>query len=233
MTKRYIELILEFTSRMLYYIEEYKVSFDKAFHYTLNDMKDKLKGYSLRRFYNVARDVVLNYYTLRFLERKIYELISSFMEHGFMAERFDRVKNFRTTVAIVPVSAKTGEGIPELLAVLVGLVQAFMMDKLKTSYKEAKGVVLEVKEEVGLGKTMDTIIYDGVLRKNDLIVVGGLKGPVVTTVRALLLPKPLDEIRKPRYRFDHVEEVHAAAGVKIVAIGNPDTHQRPIGILFI
>ncbi len=154
---------------------------------------------------------------VNFLERKIYELISSFMEHGFMAERFDRVKNFRTTVAIVPVSAKTGEGIPELLAVLVGLVQAFMMDKLKTSYKEAKGVVLEVKEEVGLGKTMDTIIYDGVLRKNDLIVVGGLKGPVVTTVRALLLPKPLDEIRKPRYRFDHVEEVHAAAGVKIVA----------------
>ncbi|HID91030.1 TPA: translation initiation factor IF-2, partial [Candidatus Bathyarchaeota archaeon] len=77
--------------------------------------------------------------------------------------------------------------------------------------------VLEVKEEVGLGTTIDTIIHDGIIRMGDTIVVGGREEPIVTSVRALLMPKPLDEIRDPRFRFSRVREVHAAAGVKIVA----------------
>lgn len=72
MSMRYIKLLLDFAAKTLYYIERYKVSFDKAFHYALNDMKNKLKGYSLRRFYNVAWSNAVNYYKLRFIERQIY-----------------------------------------------------------------------------------------------------------------------------------------------------------------
>jgi len=151
------------------------------------------------------------------LEELIYKLVNEMYKLGFRADRFDRVRDFTRTVAIVPVSAKTGEGIPELLAVLAGLTQQYMANKLVYAEGPAKGVVLEVKEEVGLGTTIDVIIYDGILRKGDLIVVGGKEKPIVTHVRALLMPKPLQEIRAPEEKFIQVNEVVAAAGVKIAA----------------
>ncbi|HIQ03079.1 MAG TPA: translation initiation factor IF-2, partial [Desulfurococcales archaeon] len=151
------------------------------------------------------------------LEELIYKIVNEMYKLGFRADRFDRVRDFTRTVAIVPVSAKTGEGIPELLAVLAGLTQQYMANKLVYAEGPAKGVVLEVKEEVGLGTTIDVIIYDGILRKGDLIIVGGKDKPIVTRVRALLMPKPLQEIRAPEEKFIQVNEVTAAAGVKIAA----------------
>ncbi len=155
----------------------------------------------------------------RQLDDLIYTVMGTFSRLGLRADRFDRVGDFTTTVAIIPVSAKTGEGIPELLSVLVGLTQQYMQQKLRVASGPAKGVVLEVKEELGLGVTLNSIIYDGVLREGDIIVVGGKEKPIVTKVRAILLPKPLDEIRDPRDKFTPVEELSAAAGVKVVAPG--------------
>ncbi|MEM3785626.1 MAG: translation initiation factor IF-2 [Candidatus Bathyarchaeia archaeon] len=151
------------------------------------------------------------------LDNRLYEIIGSFSRLGFRADRFDRIKDFTKTVAIVPTSAKTGEGITELLMVLVGLTQQYLKRRLQTTAGPAKGTVLEVKEEPGLGLTLNTIIYDGTLRRDDLIVVGGREKPIATRVRAILVPKPLDEIRDPRDRFSSVAAVSAAAGVKIVA----------------
>ncbi len=151
------------------------------------------------------------------LDRRIYEIVGALSANDIGSERFDRVKDFKKNVAIVPTSAKTGEGIPELLMVLSGLTQQFMKERLTVSTGPAKGAVLEIREETGLGLTLDTIIYDGVLKKTDTIVVGGLDKVVVAKIRALLQPKELDEIRDPREKFTQVSEVHAAAGVKIVA----------------
>jgi translation initiation factor 5B len=159
---------------------------------------------------------------VEFMDRKIYELVGQLYEAGFAAERFDRVRNFRTTVAIVPVSAKTGEGVPELLALLAGLVQQYMKKKLVTSNEPGRGVVLEVKEEPGLGVTIDTIIYDGVVRKGDTIVLGGKTKPIVTKIRALLMPRPLQDMRAHEGKFRQVDEVVAASGVKISAPGLDD-----------
>jgi len=156
-------------------------------------------------------------YVRQSLDEKIYEIIGTFSRLGFRADRFDRIEDFTRTVTIVPVSAKTGEGIPELLTVLIGLTQQYLRARLQTTEGPAKGTVLEVKEEPGLGVTINAIIYDGVLQREDLIVVGGKEKPIVTKVRAVLLPKPLDEIRDPRDKFIAAEEVSAAAGVKIAA----------------
>lgn len=153
------------------------------------------------------------------LDNRLYEIIGTFSRLGFRADRFDHIKDFTKTIAIVPTSAKTGEGITELLAVLVGLTQQYLKRRLHTTTGPAKGTVLEVKEEPGLGLTLNTIVYDGTLRKDDLIVVGGKEKPIVTRIRAILVPKPLDEIRDPRDKFSGVDGVSAAAGVKIVAPG--------------
>ncbi|MFX1578256.1 MAG: translation initiation factor IF-2 [Promethearchaeota archaeon] len=151
------------------------------------------------------------------IDRRLYEIVGALSANGILSERFDRVKDFQKNVAIVPTSAKTGDGIPELLMVLSGLTQQYMKDRLRVSEGPAKGAILEVREETGLGTTLDTIIYDGVLKKTDTVVVGGLDDVIVAKIRALLQPKPLDEIRDPKEKFTHVEEVHAAAGVKIVS----------------
>ena len=155
------------------------------------------------------------------LDNRLYQIMGIFSRLGFRTDRFDRIRrqDFASTIALVPTSAKTGEGLPELIMVLVGLTQQFMKKQLQTTEGPGKGSVLEVKEEPGLGLTLNTIIYDGSVQKDDLIVVGGKEKPVSTRVRAILVPKPLDEIRDPRDRFSSVDRVFAAAGVKIVASG--------------
>jgi len=156
-------------------------------------------------------------YVKQDFDEHLYTIIGSFSQLGIRSDRFDRIVDFTRTVALVPTSAKTGEGVPELLAVLVGLTQQHLRDQLRTTRGAARGTVLEVKEEPGLGVTVNAIIFDGVLKRGDTVVVGGREKPIVTKVRAVLLPKALDEIRDPRDKFSSVDSVSAASGVKIAA----------------
>jgi len=155
--------------------------------------------------------------TKSLFETKLYELIGSIYDKGFESDLYFNIKDFRKSIPIVPVSAKTGEGIPELLMVLVGLAQRFLEEQLTSETGPAKGTVLEVKEDVGLGTTVDAIIYSGVLKKEDTIILGTRDEPLVTKIKALLKPKPMDEIRDPRERFASIKEAHAACGIKISA----------------
>ncbi len=150
------------------------------------------------------------------METKLYELVGAFYERcGLAAERFDRV-DFTKQIAIIPCSAKQYVGIPELLMVLTGLAQKYLEARLKVDVDgPGKGTILEVKEERGLGLTLDVILYDGTLQVQDTVVIGGLEAPLVTKVRALLLPEPLAEMRDRRARFHPVRRVTAATGVKL------------------
>jgi len=151
------------------------------------------------------------------LDERLYALAAKFFEHDFSAERYDRVSDFTANVAIVPTSAKHGVGVPDLLLVLIGLAQRFLEGELRTEEGPGEATVLEVKEEKGHGTTLDAIVYKGTIKRGDMIVVGSTGAPIVTKVRALLKPKPLDEIRDPQDRFESARSVSAAAGVKIAA----------------
>jgi len=155
----------------------------------------------------------------KLLDRKIYELVGKLSEFGFDSERFDRVEDYTKQIAIIPTSAKTGEGIAELLMVLTGMAQKYLEQGLRYDVEgKAKGTVLEVKEVKGLGKTLDVIIYDGTLKKNDIIVIGGLDKAITTKVKALFEPTPLAEMRDKKSKFKSVNIVTAATGVKISAL---------------
>ncbi|HEY7508177.1 MAG TPA: translation initiation factor IF-2, partial [Nitrososphaera sp.] len=151
------------------------------------------------------------------LDEKIYTVVGSLSRMGFPSEAFWRVKDFTKEISIVPVSARTGVGIPELLAVLVGLTQQYMAKRLERHEGAARGIVLEINEEPGLGPSANIILLDGTLRQGDSIVVAKRDSAVVTRVKALLLPKPLDEMRDPRDKFKPVGEVIAAAGLKVTS----------------
>jgi len=162
------------------------------------------------------------------LDRKLYEIVGKLSELGFNSERFDRVEDYTKQIAIVPTSAKTGDGIPELLMVITGLAQKYLEKGLKYNVKgEAKGTILEVKEQKGIGKIIDVIIYDGNLKVDDTIVVGTLDEPITTKVRALFEPLALAEMRDKRSKFKSVKAVYAATGVRISA---PDLDKAVAGM---
>lgn len=154
---------------------------------------------------------------ITYIETKMYEIVGKMHEKFQMeAERFDRVENYTKQIAIVPTSANTGEGIPELLMVISGLAQKFLEQCLECKIEgPGKGTVMEVKDEKGLGTVLDVILYDGKLKVNDTIVVGGMEEPVVAKVRALFEPNPLAEMRDKKSKFKSVKEVVAATGVRI------------------
>ena len=151
------------------------------------------------------------------LDEHLYEIIGDLSEAGFSSDFYWRVSNFQKNVGVIPVSAETGEGIPDLLAVLMGLAQRYMSAEMEVDIAgPGAGTVLEVTEERGFGSTLDVILYDGTIEEGDTIVVGGTQGPIVTTVRALLRPRDLAEIRTEK-RFEQVDSVSAAMGLKIAA----------------
>ncbi len=178
---------------------------------------DKISGWQKGKGIAKTRIESQRVPTKTLFEEKLYDLIGIIYDKGFESDIYYNVKDFKKALPIIPISAKTGEGIPELLMVLVGLAQRFLEEQLTTESGAGKGTVLEVKEDVGLGTTVDAIIYSGTIRKEDTLIFGTQDDPLITKIKALLKPKPLDEIRDPRERFDNINEVHAACGIKISA----------------
>lgn len=170
----------------------------------IHGWQSKKDSYLLKNIESQSQSVREN------LDRKLYEIVGKLYELGFKAERFDRVDDFTQQLTLVPLSAKTGEGLPELLMILTGIAQKFLEESLKYDIKgRGKGTVLEVKEEKGIGITLDVVIYDGKIKRGDQIVIGTLHEPIITKVKGLFEPE--------KNKLKNVEEVTAAAGVKIFA----------------
>lgn len=138
-----------------------------------------------------------------------------FAEQGFNAELYYENKSMARNVSLVPTSAHTGEGIPDMLKLLVTLTQERMTNALMY-LSEVECTVLEVKVIEGLGTTIDVVLSNGILREGDRIVLCGLNGAISTNIRALLTPAPLKELRL-KSQYVHNQECKASLGVKIAA----------------
>ncbi|KAF9449567.1 hypothetical protein P691DRAFT_774614 [Macrolepiota fuliginosa MF-IS2] len=160
----------------------------------------------------------------REFEDRVAKTIVAFAEEGLNACLYYENKNFARNVSLVPTSAITGEGVPDMIMLLVNLTQQRMSDRLMY-LSELECTVLEVKVIEGLGTTIDVVLSNGILHEGEKIVVCGLNGPIVTQVRALLTPQPLRELRI-KSAYVHHKEVKAALGVKIVA---PDLEKAIAG----
>lgn len=193
-------------------------SYKTPFVIAANKM-DRVAGYT-KHYDSLLQDIKAQQPNVQEeIDKKLYELVGQLHDRfQLVAERFDRVSSYTEQIAIIPCSATEQIGLQELLMVITGLAQKFLEENLKMNVEgPAKGTILEVKEEKGLGKTVDVIIYDGMLSVNDTIVIGALDGAKVTKVRALLEPDPLAEMRDKKSKFKTVKQVCAATGVKISA----------------
>ncbi len=187
-------------------LKEYKTPFIIA----LNKI-DLIPGWRSSDKTNILQNINSQSESVRqHLDTKLYEVLGVLAEHGINSERFDRVTDYTSQVAMIPSSAKTNEGVPELFMVLTGLAQKYLEKSLNISEEgEGKAIVLEVQEDIGIGTTLDVILYDGQLKRGDQIVVGTLEGPVVTKIKGLFEPEGK--------KLKNIEKIHAAYGVRISA----------------
>ncbi|MDC0155802.1 translation initiation factor IF-2 [Euryarchaeota archaeon] len=155
--------------------------------------------------------------TIGYFDQRYWDLVGSFAEYGFNIERYDKIKDFTKEIALVPISAREGEGIQDLLAVVIGMAERYLSDKLKDVDGAGEGTVLEMKEERGLGKTLDVILYRGLIRKGDEIVLVTQEGGISTRVRGMFSPRGMSEMRDAGDRWDDSDVAHAASGLKVSA----------------
>ena len=142
---------------------------------------------------------------------RMYLLMGRLSELNISADQYDRITDFTKSVAIVPVSAKYNIGMAELMTVLAGLSQKFLEKNIRFEASNSKGTVIEVKKEESVGTTLDTVLYQGILRKGDIIAVNTKAGPAVTGVKALLVNSG-----SGGKRLVEKDKVYSAAGVRIL-----------------
>jgi translation initiation factor 5B len=153
----------------------------------------------------------------REFEERLYMLVGDLSYFDISADIYYNVTDFKNTVPIVPTSAKTGEGIPELVLLIAGLAQKFLEDRLKLDVSgPGKGSIIEIKEVMGAGTTFDVILYDGTLHVGDKVAFLTRSGPKISVVKGIYMPKPLKETRGSIADFYPVDSVTAAAGVKVI-----------------
>src|SRR3989344_9539972 len=200
-----IEGIKEQTLECIQILKQYKTPFIIA----LNKI-DLLSGYHSENTFLLENIAKQTERVKQELDKRLYDLVGKFAELGLNTERFDRVQDYTKQIAMVPTSAITGEGIKELLMVMTGLAQKYLEKDLEITDQKGKATILEVKEEKGLGVTLDLILYDGIMKKNDLVVIGTLDKPLETKIRTLFLP----DIKG---KYKPIDSVSAAIGIKISA----------------
>ncbi|HEV7478042.1 MAG TPA: translation initiation factor IF-2, partial [Burkholderiales bacterium] len=87
---------------------------------------------------------------------------------------------------VVPVSAKTGQGVDALLEQV--LLQAEVLELRASPHAPAKGVVIEARLDKGRGPVATLLVQSGTLKRGDIVLLGAVYG----RVRAML-----DENGKP------------------------------------
>ena len=149
----------------------------------------------------------------RLFDEKVEQNKMQFIKNNINAELYYKNTNMKEYVNMVPTSAITGEGLPDLLGLLVYLTDNYLIRQI-TYKEEVKCSILEVKVLETIGTTIDVVLVNGTIHVGDKIVIGGLLGPIKTVVKIILLPKPMKEMRV-KCEYERFDEISGAIGVKI------------------
>jgi len=195
--------IMEQTVESINILKEQKVPFIIA----LNKI-DSISGWQQRKKELSENIKAQPDYVKKEFDKNFYRIVARLNEFGFDSDLFERILDFTKQVPIVPVSAKTGEGLPELLVMLLGLSQKFLEKKLILKEKQPRGTILEVKREKTI-TYLETVIYEGIIKQGSIIVIGSFEEPIITKIRALFEALPLGK------GFKSAKEVTAASFLRL------------------
>jgi translation initiation factor aIF-2/yIF-2 len=149
-------------------------------------------------------------------QRRLTSIVVELQERGLNSSLYWENSD-PDSISLVPTSAHTGEGIADLLFTILERAQGSLAEQLEVK-DDVRCIVIEVKNTEGLGTTIDVLLVNGTLQEGDQIVLAGMTGPIVTTIRALLTPQPMKEMRV-KGEFIHHSKVSTSMGVKISASG--------------
>lgn len=178
----------------------------------------------IQGWYQEGKDIASNLstqskHTEEKLDELIYRIVGQLYDKGFQAERFDRINDFTKQVAIIPASCSNGWGLAESILFLAVLSQKFLGKKITLDDCDfMQAAVLEVGDLKGMGSTADVIVYQGSLKNKDEIVFPTRGGLQTTKIKTILKPNFMTAVDK-KGSFESVSEIHAAAGIKLVAPG--------------
>ncbi len=189
------------------------------------EWKSAAAGSSAQNIKKQAQNVALDF------QAQVNRVIVQFAEQGLNAELYWKNKDVKGTISMIPTSAHTGEGVPDLLMVITQITQKFLQERI-TFGDQLQATVLEVKPLEGLGTTCDIILVNGVLKRGDRIVLCGLNGAIVTTIKTLLTPQPMKELRI-RTPYQQHDRIRAAQGLKLLAPGHDLEKAVPGSPLFV
>ncbi len=145
------------------------------------------------------------------LDNKIYDIVNKLYTYGLASERYDRISDFTKNISIVPTSAKYSIGVFEVLMTISGLAQRFLSESISHKGVTARANILEIKREDSLGMTLDSILYQGSLKRGMDVVVNTTDGPKTTKIKALFT-----NINQKSTKVEERQKVNSATGVRIV-----------------
>ena len=148
-------------------------------------------------------------------QKQVNHVVVQFAEQELNVKLFYENDDPKEYISMIPTSAHSGDGMGNLMAMVVNSCQKYLAKRLAFS-NELHCTVLEVKDSVGLGMTIDVLLVNGSLKYGDTIVLAGQEGPIVTHIKGLYQPEPMKEFRVKNAYKQH-PKVSGAQGVRISA----------------
>jgi len=173
---------------------------------------DNISGWRSDKNIGVKESIETQPKTIKLtFDERYMTLIGALNSHNFSADLFYNISDFTKQIALVPCSARTGQGIQELIMVLCGLSQKYLEKRL-TLGKSAKVVILEVKKD-SANRYAEAILYDGTLKKDEEIAVSSMEGKAIISKM-----RTLEEIQPLSNKFKTKDSVTASTGIRMQLI---------------
>lgn len=153
--------------------------------------------------------------TVLHFEELVRNIITQFAENGLNVELFNRNTDSRKYGSLFPLSAKTGEGIHDLMGGLIKLIATHRKADIiiKPTFK---GILTDINIQKGIGKCLNVLVYDGYLNKQDTLVVGGMNGAYFKTITKMA-------VSTQPSKFQLVNDVKASTLTYITTKGDYET----------
>ena len=184
------------------------------FIFALNKI-DRMYGWSSVKNRDIRSSLNENLISNEEFKNRLKNITTQIMKVGLNAELFWENYSPQDTISICPFSAKTGEGISDLLKLVTSICQNEMSEQI-TFKEDLKCIVIEKTINETLGSSIDVILINGTLKRGDNISIQTNDGIINTTIKNLLTPPPNRESRV-KTDYLHFESVKGSMGVKIVA----------------
>ena len=144
---------------------------------------NKTNETSLRKAFKQQKKTTISYIT-----SIIEDIKYDFDKIKCKSEFYLRNKKPQSIYSIVPVSSHTGEGIADLMALIVYISQNWMNKKITYS-DTIEGQVMNNYKDKNKGWIIDIILKNGTLNTGDKLIFNSYKGPKIVTIRNMFVNK--------------------------------------------